>query len=135
GGGGGGVEGWGGGGGWRGWGGAGRVETDDDGRADRGGLGDGVGGWNDTGREQPDLLEPDRHPDPDGTRAQCQEPKQQGQREPQPVFVADLRSRENRHESAVGGREQLAQPAAVLISEHGHLARQAEQVGDGNEDR
>src|SRR2546422_8581839 len=42
-----------------------------------------------------------------------------GQREPEPVLVAHAPGGgEDRHQRSVGGREQLAQSAAVLVGEH-----------------
>src|ERR1051326_5395189 len=81
------------------------------------------------------LLESERHAQPDGGRAQRPQRHQERGREPPPIFVAHLGRREDRHERAVGGREQLAHSTAVLVGQYGHLTRQAEQVRERHENR
>ncbi len=45
------------------------------------------------------------------------------------------RRRANRHQGADGGPEQVGEPGAVLVGEHGHLARQSDQVGERHQHR
>src|SRR5437667_427722 len=81
------------------------------------------------------LLESEHHAQPDGGGAQPQQRHQKREREPQPIFVAHLGRGEDRHERAVGGREQLAYATTVLIGQDGHLTGQAEQVRERDENR
>src|SRR5437870_12153662 len=76
----------------------------------------------------PNLPETDRHAQSDRACSQREQAQEQGQCEPNPVFVRDLRGGEDRHERPVRGREQLAQPASILIREHGDLLGLSRQV-------
>jgi len=69
------------------------------------------------------------------TMPSAKERRVQGPEKAEPLVVAYARRGQVRHQHAARGRDEVAQTGAVLVGEHGRLPRQAEEIGERNENR